>query len=409
MVDYDKFCAQAVQQIKAEGRYRQFINLARIAGNFPYATEQNHDQAITIWCSNDYLGMGQHTHTVTAMQNTARTMGTGAGGTRNIAGTHKEVVLLEETLAKLHNKPAALAFVCGYAANYTTLNTITTIIPDVVIFSDQDNHSSIIEGIRTSKCPKSIFRHNDTRHLQCLLHAEPLNRPKIIVFESIYSMNGDIAPVRTICDLAEQYNALTYIDEVHAVGMYGKHGGGIAEEQGLMERITVIQGTLAKAYGVMGGYITSTKNLIDVVRSYAPGFIFTTTLPPAVTAASRASVEYLMTNNKERLLHKQVVQKVRHVFTEHNIPFSKTPTHIIPIVIGDPVLCQQISQMLLKEYKIFIQYINYPTVPRGQERLRITPTPQHTDEMITHLVYALSQIFKRLNIFTRLQEYQFTV
>ncbi|OEY86593.1 5-aminolevulinic acid synthase, partial [Wolbachia pipientis] len=315
---------------------------------------------------------------------------------RNISGTTKEVVELEKSLASLHKKEAALTFACGYLANQTSLSTLLSIIPEVVIFSDEKNHSSMIEGIKSGRRPKHIFRHNDVTHLEQLLKSIDKDTPKIIAFESIYSMDGDIAPLREICDLAEQYNAITYLDEVHSVGLYGAHGGGIAEEYGLMDKLTVIQGTLSKAFGVMGGYIASSKNLIDVIRSYAPGFIFTTAMSPMLASAARASVEHLKSSNVERKAHRIVVEKVKNSLKNAGISFLLTETHIIPIIIGNQELSKAASKLLFDEYAIYVQHINYPTVQKGSERFRITPTPYHTDEMIKHLTDSLVEVFKRL-------------
>ncbi|GFR26245.1 5-aminolevulinate synthase [Trichonephila clavata] len=352
------------------------------------------NREVIVWCSNNYLGMSQNEKVIAAIQNSS----VGAGGTRNISGTTKEVVELEKSLACLHKKEAALTFACGYLANQTTLSTLSSIIPNVVIFSDEKNHSSMIEGIKSGKRPKHIFRHNDVDHLEQLLKSVDTKTPKIIALESVYSMDGDIAPLEAICDLADQHNAITYLDEVHAVGMYGSHGGGIAEREGLMDRITVIQGTLSKAFGVMGGYIASSKSLVDVIRSSAPGFIFTTAMSPVLAAAAKASVEHLKSSNIEREKQKQVVEKVKNSLRNAGINFIPTETHIIPIIIGDPELSKKASKLLFDEYGIYVQHINYPTVPRGTERFRITPTPYHTDEMIEHLTESLVKVFEKLSI-----------
>lgn len=404
MLDYAALFSKAIEAIKKEGRYRVFTDLSRHAGNFPMATlhtgganaKENED--ITLWCSNDYLGMGQHPEVISAMQKAAGEMGAGAGGTRNISGTHHKVVELEAELADLHHKEAALAFVCGYVANEATLSTLSTILPNAVTFSDKFNHASMIQGIRAGKGDKHIFHHNDLGHLESLLRQTDPSRPKIIAFESIYSMDGDIAPIGKICDLAEKYDAITYLDEVHAVGMYGGRGAGIAEQEGVMDRVTIIQGTLAKAYGVMGGYIASHASVVDVVRSCAPGFIFTTALPPSLAAAATASVHYLKYSEKERKLQREKVALLKAKLKKAKIPVLETPSHIIPVMVYDPVLCRQASEILMHEFKIFVQHINFPTVPRGHERLRITPTPLHTEAMMDALVEALLEVFRRLQL-----------
>lgn len=398
MSNYTEVFSKAITNIKNEKRYREFINIARISGEFPYAINEETKEKIIIWCSNDYLGMGQHFMVCDAMKNAISAMGAGSGGTRNISGNNKEIVQLELEIADLHQKESALSFVCGYVANMASISTIMALMPGAIAFSDQDNHSSIIEGIKNSRCQKHIFRHNDLGHLEELLKQTPYEQYKMIIFESVYSMDGDIAPIVEICALAKKYNALTYIDEVHAVGMYGTRGGGISETLGLTQELDIIQGTLAKAYGVIGGYIAASAEIIDVVRSYASGFIFTTSLPPVVAAAARSSISYLKTSNKEREGQQENVQKLKQLLHAANINFIDNPTHIIPVIIGDPELCKLASQILLKKYKIFIQYINYPTVPKGTERLRITPSPNHTEEMMLELVNALKSVFLELNI-----------
>lgn len=398
MENYEQFFSGAIDALKQEGRYREFTDLGRHVGSFPKATNYSGHGEVTLWCSNDYLGMGQNPKVVDAMAETAKTMGAGAGGTRNISGTNRPLVLLEKELATLHNKESAIVFVCGYLANDTTLSTLSSMLPDCVIFSDMDNHASMIQGMRRSGVEKKIFRHNDVQHLEELLQSVDISRPKIIAFESVYSMDGDIAPIKEICDLADKYNALTYLDEVHAVGMYGPHGGGIAEREGLMERIDIIQGTLAKAYGVMGGYIAGDAKLVDVVRSYGPGFIFTTAIPPAMAGAALASVQHLKESQEERIKHQERASTLRKRLLDAGLPVIENNSHIVPVLVGDPNLCREASEILLNEYKIFIQHINFPTVPRGTERLRITPTPLHTDEMMDELVEALKEIFTRLNV-----------
>lgn len=399
MVDYQNYFQGAIDRIKSEGRYRHFTDLARHAGNFPQATNHSGNaEDITLWCSNDYLGMGQHPDVLQSMQKATAEMGAGAGGTRNIGGNNHAVIELEKEIADLHQKEAALAFVCGYVANEATLSTLATIIPNAITFSDQLNHASMIQGIRAGRGEKKVFRHNDVQHLEELLKSVPLEQPKIIAFESVYSMDGDIAPIKEICDLADRYNAITYLDEVHAVGMYGEHGGGIAEREGLSDCITIIQGTLAKAYGCIGGYIAASQLLIDVIRSYAPGFIFTTALPPSIASGAATSIHYLKHSNIEREQQQERAATLKSMLRQCNIPFIDNPTHIVPVMIGDPVLCRKASEILLKEFQIYVQYINFPTVPRGTERLRITPTPLHTDEMMEKLVDALIEIFDRLNL-----------
>jgi len=400
-MDYRGFFEDAVDALRAEKRYRVFADLERIAGRFPraiYRDESDNAREITIWCSNDYLGMGQHPVTIAAMQETAAKLGVGAGGTRNISGTNRPLVELERSLADLHRKEAALVFTSGFVSNEAAISTIARLLPNCVIFSDQLNHASMIQGVRQSGMEKKIFRHNDLAHLRELLSSVDRKRPKLIVFESVYSMDGDIAPIKEICDLAQEFGALTYIDEVHAVGMYGPRGGGIADRDGLMERIDIIEGTLAKGYGVMGGYVTANRAIIDAIRSYAPEFIFTTALPPALCAAARAAVEHLKGNGFEREQHQRQAQLTKDILAEAGLPVMKTPTHIVPLMVGDARLCKAASDMLLEKHNIYIQPINYPTVPKGTERLRITPTPLHTDEMIRELRDALVSVWAALEI-----------
>lgn len=397
MINYEQYFISAVEKVKSEGRYRQFTDLGRQAGSFPMATNYSDNQkSVTIWCSNDYLGMGQHPKIIDAAAKALQEMGTGAGGTRNIAGNNHAVVVLEESLADLHRKEKALAFVCGYVANQATLSTLSLIMPDVVIFSDQLNHASMIDGMRAGKAERKIFHHNNIEHLEELLKKTDPGRPKLIAFESVYSMDGDVAPIEKICDLADKYDALTYIDEVHAVGMYGPRGGGISDQEQLAERLTIIQGTLAKAYGGLGGYIASNAKLVDAIRSYAPGFIFTTALPPSVAAGVTASIEHLKSSSKERDQQQERVAKLKSMLRQCNIPFLDNQTHIIPVIIGNPDLCRLASEILMSEFNIYVQHINFPTVPYGTERLRITPTPLHTDEMMEKLVDALIEVFDRL-------------
>ncbi|QDW09384.1 5-aminolevulinate synthase [Wolbachia pipientis] len=394
LVDYEEIFLNKIKDIKEEGRYREFTHFASLPGKLPYIMDYERNREVIVWCSNNYLGMSQNDSVIAAIQNSS----VGAGGTRNISGTTKEVVELEKSLADLHQKEAALTFACGYLANQTTLSTLSSVIPGVVIFSDEKNHSSMIEGIKSGKRPKHIFRHNDTDHLEQLLRSIDIKTPKMIALESVYSMDGDVAPLEAICDLADQYNAITYLDEVHAVGMYGPRGGGIAEREGLMDRITVIQGTLSKAFGVMGGYIASSKSLVDVIRSSAPGFIFTTAMSPILAAAAKASVEHLKSSNVEREKQKQSVEKVKDSLRNAGVNFMQTETHIIPIIIGDPELSKKASKLLFDKYGIYVQHINYPTVSKGTERFRITPTPYHTNEMIEHLTKSLVKVFEKLSV-----------
>jgi 5-aminolevulinate synthase len=397
-INYESIFQQSIDDLKAEGRYRVFNDLERKAGSFPLAKSHVTGRNVTIWCSNDYLGMGQHPKVITAMAETIGRLGAGAGGTRNISGNHHTMVVLEETLAELHQKEAALVMTSGYVTNDASICTIGSKLPNCVIFSDELNHASMIQGIRNSKCEKYVFRHNDVEHLESLLKSVDISRPKIIAFESVYSMDADISPIKEICDLADKYNAITYLDEVHAVGMYGARGAGVAEREGVMDRINVIQGTLGKAYGVMGGYIASSQALIDMVRSYAPGFIFTTSLPPALTAGANASIRHLMHSNEERQSQQYKVKVLNDMMIKAGLPVMPTMSHILPVLVGDAVLCKQASDMLLGQFDIYVQPINFPTVPRGTERLRITPNPCHTHEMMFELTRALVWVFERLGI-----------
>lgn len=396
--DYEGYFSRAVSRLKAEGRYRFFNDLQRQAGRFPLAYSHSCGKDIVIWCGNDYLGMGQHPKVLKAMKRAIDAMGAGAGGTRNISGTHRAVTTLEATLAELHRKEAALVFTSGYIANEATLSTLPGLLKDCVIFSDACNHASMIHGIRYSGAERHVFRHNDVAHLRRLLEATDIARPKLIAFESVYSMDGDVGKIAEICDLAAEFGALTYLDEVHAVGMYGERGGGIAEREGLERRVDILQGTLAKAYGVMGGYIAGSGKLIDAVRSYAPGFIFTTTLPPALAAGADASVRHLMESDSERAAQRRNVRRLRQMLEEAEIPCIPTDTHILPVRVGDAVLCKAASDMLIEEFGIYVQPINFPTVPRGTERLRITPSPLHTEAMTRDLIEALKIVFDRLNL-----------
>src|SRR5215218_5181614 len=399
-MDYQEFFRTAIGQLKTERRYRVFADLERIAGQFPRALWRTPDgsaREIVVWCSNDYLGMGQHPDVVRAMTETAARLGTGAGGTRNISGTSHPIVQLERELADLHGKDAALVFTSGYISNQAGIATIARLIPGCVILSDAQNHNSMIEGVRQSGCDKRIFRHNDLADLEELLAAAG-ERPKLIVFESVYSMDGDVAPIHAICDLADKYGAMTYIDEVHAVGMYGRRGGGVAERDGAMHRVDVIEGTLAKAFGVMGGYLAASRALVDAVRSFAPGFIFTTALPPAVAAAATASVRHLKRSATERDLQHRQAAKVKAALAGAGLPVLESETHIVPVMVCEPEACKAATDRLLEKHAIYIQPINYPTVPRGLERLRITPGPLHTDAHIRDLTTALVEVWTALGL-----------
>ncbi|EAQ36856.1 5-aminolevulinate synthase [Nitrobacter sp. Nb-311A] len=399
-MDYSKFFSNALDRLHDERRYRVFADLERIAGRFPYATlhTPKGPRNVIIWCSNDYLGMGQHPKVVGAMVETATRIGTGAGGTRNIAGNHHPLVQLEQELADLHGKPAALVFTSGYVSNQTGISTLAKLIPNCLILSDALNHNSMIEGIRQSGCERVVFRHNDLAHLEELLRAAAPDRPKLIACESLYSMDGDVAPLSKICDLAERYGAMTYVDEVHAVGMYGPRGGGIAEREGVMHRIDVLEGTLAKAFGCLGGYIAGNSEVIDAVRSYAPGFIFTTSLPPAICSAATAAIRHLKSSSWERERHQERAARTKASLIAAGLPVMVSSTHIVPIFVGDPERCKQASDMLLHDHNIYIQPINYPTVAKGMERLRITPSPYHDDALIDQLAEALLQVWERLDL-----------
>src|SRR5262245_21268391 len=397
---YDHFFSAALARLHEERRYRVFADLERTAGRFPHAIWHSPDgpRPAVIWCSNDYVGMGQHPKVIGAMVETATRMGAGAGGTRNISGTNHPLVELERELAGLHGKQAALVFTSGYVSNEAGIATIAKLIPNCVILSDALNHNSMIEGVRQSGCEKQIWRHNDIAHLEELLAAQPRERPKLIVFEGLYSMDGDVAPVKAICDLAEKYGAMTYCDEVHAVGMYGPRGGGICAREGQMHRVDVLEGTLAKAFGCLGGYIAASANIIDAVRSYAPGFIFTTALPPALCAAIVAAIRHLKQSDWERERHQDRAARTKAVLHAAGLPVMATDTHIVPLFVGDPEKVKAASDMLLADHGIYIQPINYPTVPRGTERLRITPSPYHEDHLIDALAEALVDVWQRLEL-----------
>ncbi|MHC4042918.1 5-aminolevulinate synthase [Bradyrhizobium sp. 23AC] len=398
---YEHHFRGSLERLREEQRYRVFANIERVSGRFPTAKWRRLDGSvteITVWCSNDYLGMGQHPEVVSALTATAHRCGAGAGGTRNIAGNSSPLVDLEGELADLHGKEASLVFTSGYVSNQASISTIGKLIPECVIFSDAFNHNSIIEGIRQSGCEKRIFRHNDLGHLEALLR-EAGSRPKLVVFESVYSMDGDVAPIGAICDLAERYGAMTYLDEVHAVGLYGARGGGISEREGVMHRLTVIEGTLAKGFGCIGGYISASRSICDAVRSFAPGFIFTTALPPPIAAAARASVRYLKHSSAEREAHQRQAAATKEALQAAGLPVLRTGTHIVPVIVGDAELCKAAADRLLQRHDIYIQPINYPTVPRGTERLRITPSPYHTDTHIAELAAALAETWEALSLY----------
>ncbi|HEU0221472.1 MAG TPA: 5-aminolevulinate synthase [Paracoccaceae bacterium] len=397
-MDYESIFKAAIDRLHDEGRYRVFIDILRSKGSFPNARcfhGHNGPKPITVWCSNDYLGMGQHPAVLAAMHAAIDECGAGAGGTRNISGTNRHHVLLEEELADLHGKEAALIFTSGYVSNWAALGTLAARIPGCVVFSDALNHASMIEGIRHSRAERRIWKHNDVRDLERQLAEFPRERPKLVAFESVYSMDGDIAPIAEICDVAEKHGAMTYLDEVHAVGLYGRRGGGIAEREGLMDRLTVIEGTLGKAFGVMGGYIAGSAALCDYVRSFASGFIFTTALPPAVAAGACAAIRHLKTSEIERRRQQERVAYVRRRLDAEGIPHLRNPSHIVPVMVKDPVKCKMLSDILLDEYGIYVQPINYPTVPKGAERLRFTPSPLHSDADIEHLVGALKALWSQ--------------
>jgi 5-aminolevulinate synthase len=399
-MDFEAFFAGELDTVRADGRYRVFTDIKRHRGRFPHATRfiADETQAVTVWCSNDYLGMGQHPAVLDAMHECLDECGAGAGGTRNISGTNHYHVELEAELADLHNKESALLFTSGYVSNWAGLGTLAGRIPGCVVFSDALNHASMIEGIRYSRAPYKIWRHNDVAHLDEMLSQYGPDVPKLVAFESVYSMDGDIAPIADILDVCEKHGAMSYIDEVHAVGLYGPRGGGIAEREGLMDRITVIEGTLGKAYGVMGGYIAASANLVDFVRSFASGFIFSTALPPAIAAGAAASIRHLKTSSAERELQQKRVKQVRRALDMMGIPHLDNPSHIIPVMVGDAKKCKMISDWLMDNHGIYVQPINYPTVPVGTERLRVTPSPVHTDGDIDRLIKALSEIWSHCEL-----------
>jgi 5-aminolevulinate synthase len=399
-MNYDAFFSSEIDKLRREGRYRVFADLERVAGSFPKAAWHGPDgkKPVTVWCSNDYLGMGQHPEVLKAMHSAIDAAGAGAGGTRNISGTTHQHVLLERELASLHGKESALLFTSGYVSNWASLGTLAAGMPDCVVISDEGNHASMIEGVRHARCEKLIFKHNDPRDLERKLADLDPARPKLVMFESVYSMDGDIAPISDLCDVSDQYNAMTYLDEVHAVGMYGPQGGGIADRDGLSHRLTVIEGTLAKAYGVMGGYIAASAALCDYVRSFSSGFIFTTAIPPALAAGACASVHHLKGSSVERQRHQDRVRRLRDGLDKLGVPHQHNPSHIVPVMVRDPVLCKLVSDRLMDEFGVYIQPINYPTVPRGTERLRITPSPLHSDEDIAHLLHALDTIWSSLDL-----------
>ncbi len=400
-MDYDSIFQAAIDRLHDEGRYRVFIDILRTKGSFPNARcfhGHNGPKPITVWCSNDYLGMGQHPAVVAAMEEALHDVGAGSGGTRNIGGNTHYHIELERELADLHGKEAALLFTSGYVSNEAALSTLGKLLPGCIIFSDELNHASMIAGLRNSGCEKRVFRHNDLEHLEQLLAEAPADAPKLIAFESVYSMDGDVAPIASICDLADQYGAITYLDEVHAVGMYGERGGGISERDAVAHRVTIIEGTLGKAFGVMGGYISADRNVIDCIRSYAPGFIFTTSLSPVLVAGALASVRHLKQSCEERAAQQAGAAALKAKFGDAGLPVMESVTHIVPLLVGCPVKAKHISDILLAEYGLYVQPINFPTVPRGTERLRFTPGPTHSESMMDELTTALVEIWGRLEL-----------
>ena len=400
-VNYNAVFEKAIDRLHAEGRYRVFIDILRNKGNYPNArcfAGHNGPKDITVWCSNDYLCMGQHPDVISAMENALHDVGAGSGGTRNIGGNTHYHVELEQELADLHGKDGALLFTSGYVSNDATLSTLAKVLPGCIIYSDELNHASMIAGIRNAGCEKRVWRHNDLAHLEELLAADDPEAPKLIAFESVYSMDGDVAPIGAVCDLADKYNALTYCDEVHAVGMYGERGGGISERDAVADRVTIIEGTLGKAFGVMGGYIAADQNIIDVIRSYAPGFIFTTSLSPVLVAGVLAAVRHLKASSVEREAQQANAAMLKNLFANAGLPVMLSNTHIVPLMVGDPVKAKKVSDILLAEYGVYVQPINYPTVPRGTERLRFTPGPQHHEAMMRDLTAALVEIWGRMEM-----------
>ena len=397
-MNYESFFKQSIDHLILNNNYREFLDISRICGKFPLAKNHQNNQEIIVWCSNDYLGLGQNEKAIDEVIKIIKQTGIGAGGTRNLSGNNHPIIELELEIAKLHNKESGLVFTSGYVANDATIAALAKIIPNLVIFSDEKNHASIIHGIKNSRLEKQIFRHNDMANLEELLGQYEINHPKIIIFESVYSMHGDFSHMAEIIALAKKYNALTYIDEVHSVGLYGKNGAGLADEFGLADKIDIIQGTFGKAFGGIGGYITSTKLIIDSVRSYAPGFIFTTAIPPMAAAGIIANIRHLKSSDKENKDHKEKVAKLKNALQKNSIKIIPNNSHIVAVPIGEALLVKKISKILLEDYNIYIQHINFPTVPKGDEMLRIIPTPLHTDQMINDLVEAMTAIFKKFNI-----------
>lgn len=399
-MDYQGALKRAINAVKSEGRYRVFADIVRRQGAYPEAVQYDgiDQRGIVVWCSNDYLCMSQHPKVIAAMHDTLDTVGAGSGGTRNISGTTHYHVVLERELADLHGKEAALLFTSGYIANDATLSTLGKLLPGCVIFSDELNHASMIEGIKRSAGPKQIWRHNDVAHLEELLAKADPSVPKIVAFESVYSMDGDIAPIGEICDLAKKYGALTYLDEVHAVGLYGQRGGGVAERDGVMDKVDIIEGTLAKGFGIMGGYIAASADVVDCVRTFAPGFIFTTSLSPVIVAGATASVRHLKSSSAEREKHQERAAALKSLLISRGLPVMPSESHIVPVMVGDAALCKQVSDALLADFGIYVQPINFPTVPRGTERLRFTPSPQHTDVLMHQLADALEKVWADYNL-----------